>query len=382
MSARVLLAVTVYNGQATVPDCLRSVARLTVADGIDALVLDDASPAPGFSEEVSDLCAELGLTYYCTPRNLGIPRNVNLGMRAAVEGGYDHVVICNSDIIVPADLVVRLLGVYGSDPTIGSVTALSNNVSAYSLPNTDSGRYLADQGVVDWLSACLAGEFGDTAIDIPAGISFCMLVPTPVIEAVGLMDTVYGRGYCEETDWTQRSRAAGYRITLAPGTFVYHRGQGSTADAGMLSSGHTTVPANERIVAHRYPLFNIQVDGFLRSSILPTLHRNAVRRMVHDAARAYGWTLHVSWLAGAPADTDMVRVTVQPDVPGEAVRVSFRGFSTTVDLAGRPIAAALHDEFGGPPRNVDVFDRGALSDELATAGIGPVNDHYSYPERI
>ncbi len=39
--------------------------------------------------------------YYCTPRNLGIPRNVSLGMLTAVKRGYDYVVISNSDVLYP-----------------------------------------------------------------------------------------------------------------------------------------------------------------------------------------------------------------------------------------------------------------------------------------
>ena len=77
-----------------------------------------------------------------------------------------------------------MLGVAATDEAIGSVTAFSNNVSAYSLPNAEPDRYLSSQGVVDWMSVCLAGEYGTAAIDVPAAISFCTLVPVPVIHEV------------------------------------------------------------------------------------------------------------------------------------------------------------------------------------------------------
>ena len=256
---------TVYNGASVVPWCLRSAARAaaqSASTACDVLVLDDASPEPGFSEHVADLCAGLDIQYYRTPRNLGIPRNVNVGLLRAVHAGYDYVLIANLDVLFGAHTVDRMVDVIAADEKIGSVTAWSNNVSIYSLPNDDPDKNLADQEFVDWIGDVTAGEFGRSAVDIPAGISFCILIPTEVIRSVGLMDPVFGRGYCEETDWTLRSQQLGYRIVLAPSAFVYHQGQGSNRAAGIIASGHTSVPAYERIIDLRYPLFREQVQGF------------------------------------------------------------------------------------------------------------------------
>ena len=96
---RLLLAVLVYNGQAFVPACLESVARLRDRSrtvDVDALVLDDASPEPGWSGELESLCEHLGLGYYCSPRNLGIPRNMNLALLRSLRAGHDYVLITNS----------------------------------------------------------------------------------------------------------------------------------------------------------------------------------------------------------------------------------------------------------------------------------------------
>ena len=95
-----LFAITVYNGREVVFPCLRSVARMAPKKTVvDVLVLDDASPEPGFSEEVEAACAELGLGYYRSPWNLGIPRNVNLALLWALEADYDYVVVANSDVL-------------------------------------------------------------------------------------------------------------------------------------------------------------------------------------------------------------------------------------------------------------------------------------------
>src|SRR5688500_1460007 len=108
--ARVLVAVLVYNGRDFVPRCLESISRLEKgASEADVLILDDHSPDPGWSEELSELCAAHNFGYYRSPRNLGIPRNFNLGVLRAVSAGYDYVVLLNSDVVVPYNLVDQLV---------------------------------------------------------------------------------------------------------------------------------------------------------------------------------------------------------------------------------------------------------------------------------
>lgn len=337
---RVLLAITVYNGRAFVPRCLTSARNVdqTTAD-VDVLVLDDCSPEPGFSEMIAELCKSQGIHYYRAPRNLGIVRNVNMGLLAAVEKGYDYVIISNSDVIYSRQTVEMLLAAARTSPLIGSVTAWSNNVSIYSLPNKDPDRFLASQGVVDWLSSSLEANFRGTAVDIPAGISFAILIPTPVIKDVGLMDPVFGRGYCEETDWTLRSLAKGYRITLAPAAFVYHQGRGSTVAAGLVAGGHSTVPANEAIIDYRWPLFRSQVDAFVRGGILDQLRRTSLAVLLQQAARQYGYRVEYNPVADSQ-DEEALEVTCRVRADASSVLVSFKGFELELnDTQGKPLEA-------------------------------------------
>jgi GT2 family glycosyltransferase len=379
------MAITVYNGRGFVPRCVRSAAALRDASehDVDVLLLDDCSPEPGFSDDLRTWADESGVLCYRSPRNLGIVRNVNLALLRARTAGYDYVVVCNSDVIFAAGAVDRLIEVAQTDEKIGSVTAWSNNVSIYSLPNRDPDRYLSDQDVVNWISATLAGEFGNAAIDVPAGISFCICMPVHVVAEVGLMDPIYGRGYCEETDWSLRSAAAGYRVVLSPSAFVYHQGRGSTLEAGMVAGGHSTVPENEAVIDLRYPLFRSQVQAFESSDILPTAHRNGQRRIIRDAARQFGWTLNVGWLAPESDDGSHVLVRVEPTSGGaHRAHAEFLGFDARFDLDPDAPVASLLEHFGGEPVSVGVSDRGDLTSLFTSALAGEVDDRYSYPSRV
>lgn len=278
--ARVLLAITVYNGRQFVPAAIDSATRIDASEhDVDVLVLDDHSPDPGWSTELAELCALRGVRYYRSPRNLGIPRNVNLGLLAAVEGGYSHALIANSDVVFPSNLIRVLVACADTDAQIGSVTAMSNNVSVYSLPFDPPGLDLGDQQTIDRVSSSLEQRFGTTVVDVPTGVSFCMLFPTPAISAIGLMDPAFGRGYCEENDWSLRSTALGYRCVLAPGVFAFHAGRGSNEAAGLVGRGETSVPINETIIDLRYPEYRRQVAAWLASGVLHQLHTEALRAL-------------------------------------------------------------------------------------------------------
>ena len=103
-AGRTLLAITVYNGRAFTPRALASAARLA-SSLCDVVVLDDCSPEPGWGDELAALCATLQIGCYRSPRNLGIPRNFNLALLLCEDGGYTEVIIANSDVIFPANLV-------------------------------------------------------------------------------------------------------------------------------------------------------------------------------------------------------------------------------------------------------------------------------------
>ena len=244
---RVLVALLVYNGEELVRPCLSSLSRLDGPHEVDVLILDDASPAPGWSERCSALAADLGFGYYRTPRNLGIPRNMNLGLLRAIDSSYDAVTL-NSDTVVPTNLVSALVDPLLDDHAVSSVTAWSNSVSIYSLDNYAPDLVGQSQEQVDWISRRLEAEFSGQTFVIPSAVGFAMAIPTAAIADVGLMDPVFGRGYSEEIDWCLRSHTLGYRSVLAPSCFVYHAGSGVNKVEGLVGGAGDRAHAHQAII--------------------------------------------------------------------------------------------------------------------------------------
>lgn len=386
---RVLVAILVYNGRAFVPRALASAAQLrrTSRHDVDVLVLDDASPDPGWTSELRDICEHLGLGFYASPRNLGIPRNMNLGLLRAEAAGYDHVVILNSDVVLPANMIDGLLAVAATDPKIASVTAWSNNASIFSLPNDDADRFLADAPTVDAVSRFLAEEFDDEPIDVPVGVGFCMCISKEAIAEVGLFDPVFGRGYCEEVDWCRRAVSLGWRNVLAPSVFVYHIGSASTRLAGLLAPGEQTVHTHEEIVDQRHPDYRGEVAAWHAKGGVEAVVERGLRGLVAAAAAERGYVLDATWLRREPEDhsDDRVRITINPDGPSPLVEASAHGWRCAIPVGPDGILAAVGGFVGCPPSQVRILDRGSVAtaleaDALAT-GV-PVHSLRRYPERV
>ena len=343
---RVLLAVTFYNGRSFAERTLSSIASLA-HDGfdLDVLVLDDASPEPGFSDYLASLSADVGSTYYRSPRNLGIPRNVNLGLATALRLEYDYVVISNSDVIYAANSLEVMMKVAVAGDDLASVTAWSTNVDPYSLPNATE-LFAETQEVSDRIGRVLEQTFGTETLDIPAGISFAMIIPTRVLSAVGLMDPIFGRGYGEESDWSARATSAGFRHVLATGAFVYHAGRGSTLAAGVVSGDEIANWANQRIVNHRSPMFRWNVDGFLASGAVEVAQSRAVTALVRSAADESGYSLITAardWVDQSP---EIVSVAIRSEV-SEICTAHWYGFVAEIDTVSADVEGDIRRYFGG-----------------------------------
>jgi GT2 family glycosyltransferase len=391
--ARVLVAMIVYNGRAFVPRAVESVSRLEKLSShtVDVLVLDDCSPDPLWSEELETLCAQHGVGYYRSPRNLGIPRNMNLGLLRAESENYDHVVILNSDVIVPANMADQLVAAAESARSAGkkvaSVTAWSNNASIFSLPNDDADRFLSNQIVVDQVSDALTREFAGECYELPVGMGFCLSVSREAIDEIGLFDPVFGRGYCEEVDWCCRASAAGWSHVLATTTYAYHMGSATNRLAGLLQPGEQTVHTNEAIIDHRYPDYRNRVEAWESSGGIETAVSRGLSRLVREEAKRHGYLVDATWLRRQPVDAgdQRVRIALNPDGDAPLVEASGGGWRCAIALPDDAILPGIAAFLDCAPSEVRLLDRGSIATQLQADAIAsgvPLRQLQRYPERV
>lgn len=206
------------------------------------------------------------------PNNLGFIGAVNHGLALAQEKLQDGsqamtgpVILLNSDAMVPANWASRLVAPL-ADPSVASVTPLSNDAEIFTAP-VICARHDLVNGQGDAIDAALSARVSMDApcVKAPTGVGFCMALSRDWLERIGGFDISFGRGYGEEVDWCRRADALGGSHVVVPRLFVEHRG-GESFGAEKLALVHT----HNGIITARYPSYDRLVQDFIRTDPLIT----------------------------------------------------------------------------------------------------------------
>jgi len=260
----VIIVLPVYNAFHLLPEVF---AR--VEDNTDLpwhlIVIEDCSTDPQVRPFLRDWARTRAgqVTLLENPENLGFIGSVNKGLKQALNQG-NPVILLNSDALLPDAWASRLVAPILRDASVASVTPMSNDAEILSVPQICMRSSLAP-GEGDALDT-LARRFDAQAIlpEVPSGVGFCMALSVDFLARVPGFDTVFGRGYGEEVDWCQKTRALGGRHLCLANLFVEHRGGesfGSEAKQALLLR-------NGAILSGRYPEFDREVQEFIRDDPL------------------------------------------------------------------------------------------------------------------
>jgi hypothetical protein len=222
---RVAVLILTWNRVDEVVPCLESFACNDYPN-TDVIVIDNGSE----DETVSTVQRDFPwVTLLENGANLGFCRGNNVGLRHAVERGYDYVMLLNSDTKMLPGLIPELVSVLESDAKIGIVGA--KNVLMEN-PDFTWGCY----GKVTWgpMLVKTIGRFApdrrlqEPPRDVDWVIGNACMMRRTALEQVGLFDEEFWQ--CnEDVDWCYRARAAGFRVVYVDRAAILHKG-GSSAD--------------------------------------------------------------------------------------------------------------------------------------------------------
>jgi len=209
--------VPVYNGVEVARQCIESVLPTLASDDVLVLV-DDCS-----DEYTATVLAGYGrndprVIVLRNERNLGFVGSVNRGMEYA-DRVSKHTVLLNSDTIVPPGWLDRLRRVaLESAEAPAVVSPLATESSHLRLELNAGDNFLS-------ANRWLASRQLPPAPEVITPEGWCLFLPLAVQRAIGQLDVVYGRGYCEESDLCMRAYAAGYRLKICEDVLIHHYGK-------------------------------------------------------------------------------------------------------------------------------------------------------------
>lgn len=205
--------IPIFNEIHKVRWCLDSVAKYTdIRHRI--ILVDDFSDSYNQArlKEIAD--ANENFIYVRNSENLGFVGTVNQGISKTSEG---DIVLLNSDTVVTPNWLEKLYECSISDSTIGIISPLSTCSSHLAIsPNPGDSIFDVAEGIKQ-ISKC---DYPD--IITPEG--WCFYIKRHVYELLGGFDSLYGRGYCEESDYSMKALANGFRLVCCDNAFVYHEG--------------------------------------------------------------------------------------------------------------------------------------------------------------
>jgi GT2 family glycosyltransferase len=221
-------------------ECLDSLQSLDYAN-FETIVVDNGSTNDSTVQIQSHFPA---ITLIRAQHNLGFAGGCNLGIREAIRRKSEYIWLLNNDTKVHPSALTALVETAESDPKIGAVGS-----AIYFM--ADPGRLQSWGGgyVRFWLgcSRHFDSPVPDSQIEYLTGAS--MLIPKHVLETVGLLDERYFM-YWEDTDFCFRLRNGGWRLAVASGSTIWHKGSATVGSKSALLDCYVSASALQFFRTH------------------------------------------------------------------------------------------------------------------------------------
>lgn len=252
------VVIPVFNAIEEVIACIESaLANTNLSSKNQLLIVNDGSTDPQVEIKLSAYSKVEHVTIVTNKENLGYTRTIN----KAVDICRDtDVILLNSDTIVTKFWLRNLKVSAYSNKSIGTVTAVSNNAGAFSVPNPGTNmipEHLSIESI-----GKLAAKIGyGNQFETPTGNGFCFYIKRDLINEIGSFDEEnFPRGYGEENEFCMRAIDYGWKNIVDPSTYVYH-----VRSASFKEEKQTLIDEGVRRVKQLYPEYEHSIKGISKS---------------------------------------------------------------------------------------------------------------------
>lgn len=277
-STSTVVIVPIFNAYDETRNCIQSLIKWTSSKAL-LLLINDCSSDQRIEGLLEWASSYSNIQIIQNPENLGYTSTINKGIDIAKDYNSDSdIILLNSDTQVGPQWLqnLRRAAYYSAD--IGTVTAISNNAGAFSVP--DIGKY---NNTPNWLtnvgmSRAVNQLSKKIYAEIPTGNGFCLYIRRDTIDNIGNFDaTQFPRGYGEENDFCMRALRGGWRHILDDSTLVYH-----VRSASFKGEKTQLLAAGRKNVDTQYPEYKHLTSIFQDSQELQFIRYN-IRYFIEKA---------------------------------------------------------------------------------------------------
>jgi GT2 family glycosyltransferase len=258
---------------------------------------NDCSPEDAVNENLEALCKELGVIYHHNHENLGFIRTVNNFMTTTTA----DVLLVNSDVILSHHCIDELITARERlGPHVASLTAFSNNATIFSYPRQIVENPVSSPEAIERIAEVFrsGSDAGAGAThQVPVSHGFLMYLSRTALNAVGVFDEYFGKGYGEEVDWAVRAALKGFEHHICTTAYAFHKGSVSFGADTRLN----VVRNSNRIIAERYPFYDKMVQEFIDSDEFLHLRNRVALSLLRNSDLPI--CLHITHSSGGGIDT-------------------------------------------------------------------------------
>lgn len=260
-----------YNGYDETVDCVRSLLCSTY-NYYSIIIVDNNSPDRSGKKLKNLYEANSKINVLLNTENKGFSAGNNVGIKYALEKGYDAILLINNDTVVASDFLQILVNETTDFDQFAIYTCKIKYYYDTDLIWYAGGDYSFVKGSAYHFGAMELddGRF-DSSIDVGFICGCCMYMSSKVIERIGLLPEEYFL-YSEDLDYSLNARNNNIRLHYIPGAVIYHKVSASSSKISNISQFY--------IIRNRFYLIRKYHHGITRISAILYTYLWCVKRIL------------------------------------------------------------------------------------------------------
>jgi len=220
-----------YNPRPYIDRVIKSLSKTTYKkEQLEFIVVDNPHSEFGSAEEfLKEKLLPLSIkelpkiTIIANKENLGFAKGNNVGIKYAIDNGFDYVFLHNQDGFMGLDMLDRVINVFKMEPNTGIVQPLIMLYPEHNLINTSGNKF-------HYLGFGYSGEY---KLEIKnhklktnsKEVAYCsgagMMIRSSLLKKYGLLDEDFFM-YHEDLELGLRLKSVGFKNMLASSARFYH----------------------------------------------------------------------------------------------------------------------------------------------------------------